>query len=83
MKHQNVKMKQKKLKTVPDDIVKLTKLKKLNLSRTSVSSFSSKFWTIKTIQFLDLSHCKFKGMFEQQTAAGHSASNDSESDGLN
>ena len=75
-------MKQKKLKTVPDDIVKLTKLKKLNLSRTSVSSFSSKFWTIKTIQFLDLSHCKFKGMFEQQTAVGHSDSNDSKSDCL-
>ena len=71
--------KKKKLKTVPDDIVKLTKLKKLNLSRTSVSSFSSKFWTIKTIQFLDLSHCKFKGMFEQQTAAAHSDSNDSKS----
>merc|ERR1711937_209847 len=52
--------------TVPDDIVKLTKLKKLNLSRTSVSSFSSKFWTIKPIQFLDLSHCKFKGDFPKE-----------------
>ena len=39
---------------------KLTKLKTFNVSHTAITALPSQLWSLKSIEVLDLSHCKLK-----------------------